>query len=202
MVMRTRNSQSAQWRPTLRSNLPPRPLASPSPPPTATSSPMQTLRLHKKYPEVTQDEIFDLINSFKCVSIWILWIILIESFRSAIHTDTPGRINKNSVLQALQNSGESYDQARETLKHVSVDASGKVELEDWVEVRPDSNDVISYTPSSSTLCPSSTSSYEPRTRLRCYLQGLGEWWSRGQMLTLAIRSMKMNGWNLRITSME
>jgi plastin-1 len=38
-------------------------------------------------------------------------------------------------LQALQSRGESYDRARETLKHVSVDASGKVELEDWVEVR-------------------------------------------------------------------
>jgi plastin-1 len=34
----------------------------------------------------------------------------------------------------LQSSGESYDQARETLKGVSVDASGKVELEDWVEL--------------------------------------------------------------------
>jgi plastin-1 len=41
------------------------------------------------------------------------------------------------VLQALQSRGESYDRARETLKHVSVDASGKVELEDWVEVRSD-----------------------------------------------------------------
>ncbi|KAI6010141.1 calponin homology domain-containing protein [Pisolithus marmoratus] len=64
---------------------------------------------------------FDLINRFKCIIV-------------AIHTDTPGRVDKSSVLQALQNSGESYDQARETLKHVSVDASGKVELEDWVEV--------------------------------------------------------------------
>ena len=40
------------------------------------------------------------------------------------------------MLQALQSRGESYDRARETLKHVSVDASGKVELEDWVEVCP------------------------------------------------------------------
>lgn len=37
-------------------------------------------------------------------------------------------------MQALQSSGQSYDLARETLKHVSVDSSGKVELEDWVEV--------------------------------------------------------------------
>jgi plastin-1 len=55
--------------------------------------------------------------------------------RSGLDTKTPGRVDKSSVLQALQASGESYDIARETLKHVSVDASGKVELEDWVEVR-------------------------------------------------------------------
>jgi hypothetical protein len=54
---------------------------------------------------------------------------------SALHTDVPGRVDKATVLQALQSRGESYDRARETLKHVSVDASGKVELEDWVEVR-------------------------------------------------------------------
>lgn len=53
---------------------------------------------------------------------------------SAINTDTPGRIDKNQVLQVLQANGESYDKARETLKQVSVDASGKLEVEDWVEV--------------------------------------------------------------------
>ena len=57
-----------------------------------------------------------------------------RSTSSAITTDSPGRVDKTAVLQAIQKSGESYDQARETLKHVSVDASGKVELEDWVEV--------------------------------------------------------------------
>ena len=41
---------------------------------------------------------------------------------------------KPAVISALQASGESYDLVRETLKAVSVDASGKVELEDWVEV--------------------------------------------------------------------
>jgi plastin-1 len=61
---------------------------------------------------------------------------------SALSTDTPGRVDKSSVLQALKASGESYDRARETLKHVSVDASGKVELEDWVEVCYDDHDVI------------------------------------------------------------
>jgi len=54
---------------------------------------------------------------------------------SAIETDTPGRATKTAVINALQSSGDaSYDRARETLKGVSVDASGKVELEDWVEV--------------------------------------------------------------------
>ena len=54
---------------------------------------------------------------------------------SAIETDTPGRAAKTAVINALQASGDaSYDRARETLKGVSVDASGKVELEDWVEV--------------------------------------------------------------------
>lgn len=53
---------------------------------------------------------------------------------SAIDTNEPGRIDKAKVLQSIQSSGANYDLARETLKHVSVDASGKVELEDWVEV--------------------------------------------------------------------
>lgn len=59
----------------------------------------------------------------------------LTSHPSSISTETPGRVDKANVLHALQSSGESYDRARETLKHVSVDASGKVELEDWVEVR-------------------------------------------------------------------
>lgn len=29
---------------------------------------MQSLRLQKKYPEVSQEEMFDLVNRFKCVS--------------------------------------------------------------------------------------------------------------------------------------
>ncbi|KAI0658957.1 fimbrin [Cubamyces menziesii] len=78
---------------------------------------MDAFRLRKKFPEVSQDEMFDLINRF-----------------NAISTDTPGRVDKQRVLQSLQAAGESYDTAREVLKHVSVDSSGKVELEDWVEL--------------------------------------------------------------------
>jgi len=53
---------------------------------------------------------------------------------SALNTNTPGRVDRSTVLRALESTGKSYDLVRETLKHVSVDASGKVELEDWVEV--------------------------------------------------------------------
>lgn len=96
---------------------------------------MEALKLQKKYPEVSRDEMFDLINRFKYVLLFSITNLKLICFRSAISTDTPGRIDKPSVLQSLQSSGESYDRARETLKHVSVDASGKLELEDWVEVR-------------------------------------------------------------------
>lgn len=78
---------------------------------------MEALKLQRKYPEVTRDEMFELINRFH-----------------QLDTDTPGRVDKASVLQSLKAGGENYDVARETLKHVSVDASGKVELEDWVEL--------------------------------------------------------------------
>jgi hypothetical protein len=65
----------------------------------------------------------------------ILTACRLNPIHSSLHTDTPGKIDKSTVLQAIQSTGQSYDVARETLKHVSVDASGKVELEDWVEVR-------------------------------------------------------------------
>ena len=54
---------------------------------------------------------------------------------SSIDTNTPGRVDKAAAISAIQARGESYDMARETLKDVSVDSSGKLELEDWVEVR-------------------------------------------------------------------
>ncbi|KAN0073798.1 Ca2+-binding actin-bundling protein [Tylopilus felleus] len=60
---------------------------------------------------MARDDMLNLINPFKCCDL------------------------DQHALQALQSSGEYYHQARETLKGVSVDASGKVELEDWVEVR-------------------------------------------------------------------
>ncbi|KAL1679626.1 calponin homology domain-containing protein [Schizophyllum commune] len=90
---------------------------------------MEAFKLQKKYPEVSREEMFDLINRF-----------------NAISTDTPGRVDKTAALHAVQKSGESYDVARETLKHVSVDASGKLELDDWVEVIENDPDIGSRFP--------------------------------------------------------
>ena len=46
-----------------------------------------------------------------------------------------GWVEKGQLLAAVSKSGEaSYDEARETLKQVNVDASGRVELDDYVEL--------------------------------------------------------------------
>ena len=48
--------------------------------------------------------------------------------------DVEGKgVNQQDVIKSLQ-SEASYDQVRETLKDVSLDASGKVEVEDYVDV--------------------------------------------------------------------
>lgn len=46
----------------------------------------------------------------------------------------PGRITKSSAIAALQDEDVSYDRARETLKAVRADATGTLELDDWIEV--------------------------------------------------------------------
>ena len=107
---------------------------------TPVNPTMQAIRLQKKYPQVSQQEMFALIEKFGSVSLRerAKFAVADDVRRrgdSAIETDTPGRVPKTAVINALQASGDaSYDRARETLKGVSVDASGKVELEDWVEV--------------------------------------------------------------------
>ncbi|KAJ9100641.1 Fimbrin, actin-bundling protein [Naganishia friedmannii] len=79
---------------------------------------MQAIRLSKKYPQFQQDEIFDLINRFKQIDV-----------------DDKGSLDKATVIHAIEQSGQaSYDQAREALKSTSIDASGKVEIEDWVQL--------------------------------------------------------------------
>ncbi|WVQ83180.1 hypothetical protein IAT38_005319 [Cryptococcus sp. DSM 104549] len=79
---------------------------------------MQAIKLGKKYPEFKQEEIFDLISKF-----------------NQIDVEDKGSLDKATVISSLQSSGEAdYDSARETLKNVNIDSSGRVELEDWVQL--------------------------------------------------------------------
>ena len=59
---------------------------------------------------------------------------LISQFRG-IDVEERGSVDKQSVMKAVQDSREAnYDQVRETLKEVNLDSSGRVELEDYVDV--------------------------------------------------------------------
>lgn len=59
---------------------------------------------------------------------------MIEKFRN-VDIDDKGYLDKQQTIKSLTDSGEgSYDDIRSTLKSVSVDASGRVELEDYVEL--------------------------------------------------------------------
>ncbi|GAA6022651.1 hypothetical protein JCM10207_008567, partial [Rhodosporidiobolus poonsookiae] len=86
---------------------------------------MQALKLARKYPQFTQEEMMGLCEQF-----------------AQIDVDSTGRLPKSSVLTALSTQAApsspagkyTYDQVRETLKTVSLDASGQVELDDWVDL--------------------------------------------------------------------
>lgn len=59
---------------------------------------------------------------------------LINRFHQ-IDIDGRGSVEKQDVVKAVQDQGEAtYDQARETLKEVNLDSSGRVELDDYVDV--------------------------------------------------------------------
>lgn len=59
---------------------------------------------------------------------------IIEDFRN-IDLEDKGWVEKKDVINSVSQKGEyTYDQARETLKNVDVDASGHVELDDYVEL--------------------------------------------------------------------
>lgn len=77
---------------------------------------MNIVKLQRKFPSLTQEDLFSTIEKFRAIDI-----------------DDKGFVEKQEVLEAVSQSGEaSYDEARETLKHVDVDASGRVELDDYV----------------------------------------------------------------------
>lgn len=59
---------------------------------------------------------------------------LINRFHQ-IDIEGKGSVAKQYIIKAVEDSKEAtYDQARETLKEVNLDSSGRVELEDYVDV--------------------------------------------------------------------
>lgn len=79
---------------------------------------MNVLKLQKKFPELEQSEIFAMIDDFRNIDI-----------------EEKGWVEKKDVINAVSLKGEvSYDHVREILKNVDVDASGHVELDDYVDL--------------------------------------------------------------------
>lgn len=79
---------------------------------------MNVLKLQKKFPSLDQSELFQIIEDFR-----------------GIDLDDKGWVEKKDIINSVSQGGKySYDQARETLKSVDVDASGRVELDDYVDL--------------------------------------------------------------------
>lgn len=57
-----------------------------------------------------------------------------KAHKATRQLDLEGKgVAQQDVIKSLQNEA-TYDQVRETLKDVSLDASGRVEIEDYVDV--------------------------------------------------------------------
>ncbi|EGG08564.1 uncharacterized protein MELLADRAFT_47787 [Melampsora larici-populina 98AG31] len=81
---------------------------------------MEAIKLQKKYPQFSQPEVMSLVSRFKDMDI-----------------DGKGSITKQEAITALSsghNSEGTYDSVRTTLKEVQVDSSGKIELEDYIDL--------------------------------------------------------------------
>ncbi|EST08634.1 Calponin homology domain protein [Kalmanozyma brasiliensis GHG001] len=79
---------------------------------------MEAIKLQRKYPQFSQEEMMGLISRFRTLDV-----------------EEKGSIPKQDVIKAIQDAGDaSYDQVRETLKEVDLDASGRVELDDYVDL--------------------------------------------------------------------
>ncbi|ODQ66611.1 hypothetical protein NADFUDRAFT_46028 [Nadsonia fulvescens var. elongata DSM 6958] len=79
---------------------------------------MNVIKLQRKFPVLSQGDIFGLVENFRNIDI-----------------DEKGYVDKQTIVKAVSDSGEaSYDNIRDTLKRVDVDASGRVELDDYVEL--------------------------------------------------------------------
>ncbi|CAB4422375.1 unnamed protein product [Rhizophagus irregularis] len=80
---------------------------------------MNAIQLAKKYPQISQQGIFDLVAQF-----------------NKIDLDGNGALEQKEVVKALQEMGESnsYDEIRATLKEINLSSTGNVELDEFVEL--------------------------------------------------------------------
>ncbi|KAH3679293.1 hypothetical protein WICMUC_001117 [Wickerhamomyces mucosus] len=79
---------------------------------------MNIVKLQRKFPILNQEDLFNLIENFRNIDL-----------------EDKGYVEKQVVIEKISESGEgSYDDVRQTLKQVSVDSSGRVELDDYVEL--------------------------------------------------------------------
>ncbi|KTW28117.1 hypothetical protein T552_01978 [Pneumocystis carinii B80] len=79
---------------------------------------MNIEKLQVKFPNLSQENLFGLINDFKKLDI-----------------DGKGYVDKHTIVKAAEYYGErkSYDEVRATLKECHLDSSGRVEVEDYIE---------------------------------------------------------------------
>jgi plastin-1 len=81
-------------------------------------TPVLTAAAQRKFPILTQEDLFGVIEQFRSIDL-----------------EDKGYVEKQAVIESVSKQGEgSYDDVRNTLKDVSVDASGRVELDDYVEL--------------------------------------------------------------------
>ena len=79
-----------------------------------------TLYVCRKYPQFQQQDIFALQDAFRKLDV-----------------DDKGYIDEATVIKATQASErQPYDAVRSALKEVELDSSRRVELDDYVDVRP------------------------------------------------------------------
>ena len=79
---------------------------------------MNVIQLQKRHPELSQEEIFELVEIF-----------------NQLDTEDVGRLSKKDVITYLSKSGKgSYDEVRETLKKVDVDSTGDLDMEDLCDL--------------------------------------------------------------------
>lgn len=98
---------------------------------------MNVLKLQKKYPDLSQADIFSIIEDFRTIDL-----------------EDQGHVEKKEVINAVSKSGKyTYDETREALKSVDLDASGHVELDDYVQLISILKAEPSAPPQSSFLSP-------------------------------------------------